>query len=240
MTWDFGPNSIEYNELSSTGPDGEKIEEIGSGAESRVWKVWWYDDVVALKRMKLKVQREEDVAKFAEEAFTMLGCDHINVVKFHGFIPTPQALFFVYDFANAGCLRDLLETLDDGGSFEEFMGTTASAGAALEEGTLSLAHATRYALQLAEGVNYLHNEFTHQLIHRDIKSPNIMLHKQVDDPASGGAATLTMKLGDFGSARRTVTGSLNLSQKGTARWMAPEMLQTHRAPDGACSLQYVS
>ena len=73
----------------------------------------------------------------------------------------------------------------------------------------SLQQSTNWAVQVAKGMNHLHQ---HGLAHRDLKSANILLFENED----------VVKVCDFGSARvlertATVTG-----MKGTYRWMAPE------------------
>merc|ERR1719203_870088 len=68
---------------------------------------------------------------------------------------------------------------------------------------------------------YLH-AFRPQIIHRDLKSPNLLLAKKVTGPAD----PVTVKVSDFGLARmkekdrewQTLT-----SAAGTAHWMAPEV-----------------
>ena len=67
-----------------------------------------------------------------------------------------------------------------------------------------------WAQQIASGMQHLHNN---KVIHRDLKSGNILL-------ASG----LLAKVCDFGTAR-TLPKTAMTTQKGTYRWMAPEIVQ---------------
>ncbi|KAF0700880.1 Aste57867_8598 [Aphanomyces stellatus] len=66
------------------------------------------------------------------------------------------------------------------------------------------------ARSIAEGLFYLHSQ---SLIHRDLKSRNILL-----DSVKG------TKLADFGSSKEVVYGDTMTAAVGTFRWMAPEML----------------
>ena len=71
-----------------------------------------------------------------------------------------------------------------------------------------------WAQQIANGMQHLHSN---DIVHRDLKSGNILL-------ASG----LLAKVCDFGTARTMVKTS-NTTQKGTPRWMAPEIVASVEA-----------
>ena len=66
-----------------------------------------------------------------------------------------------------------------------------------------------WAQQVASGMQHLHDN---NVVHRDLKSGNILL-----------ALGLLAKVCDFGTARTMVKTS-NTMQKGTPRWMAPEIV----------------
>uniref|UniRef100_A0A803L087 mitogen-activated protein kinase kinase kinase n=1 Tax=Chenopodium quinoa TaxID=63459 RepID=A0A803L087_CHEQI len=70
-------------------------------------------------------------------------------------------------------------------------------------------HVSNYTRQILLGLKYLHDK---NVVHRDIKSGNILV-------ASNG----TVKLADFGLAKATRLNDLK-SCKGTAFWMAPEVV----------------
>ena len=75
-------------------------------------------------------------------------------------------------------------------------------------------HALSWMLQCALGVQYLHNMQPNAIIHRDLKSPNMLLFNHA----------LTRKICHFGSAcgKQTVMTINN----GSAPWMAPERFQS--------------
>lgn len=70
-------------------------------------------------------------------------------------------------------------------------------------------HVSAYTRQILQGLKYLHDK---NVVHRDIKCANILV-------ASNG----TVKLADFGLAKATRLNDLK-SCKGTAFWMAPEVV----------------
>jgi len=85
-----------------------------------------------------------------------------------------------------------------------------------------------FILQLSLGLEYIHSQ---NLVHRDIKSGNILLAK----PASDGEPLLA-KLADFGFAKETSTdGKYVLSgrSRGTEEYWAPEICRIweHFSPE---------
>ncbi|XP_033728080.1 mitogen-activated protein kinase kinase kinase 13-A-like [Pecten maximus] len=65
--------------------------------------------------------------------------------------------------------------------------------------------------QIASGMNYLHN---HKIIHRDLKSPNVLVAKND-----------VVKISDFGTSRTWNEKSTKMSFAGTVAWMAPEVIR---------------
>ena len=67
-----------------------------------------------------------------------------------------------------------------------------------------------WTLQIASGMQHLH---TNNVVHRDLKSGNILL-----------SFGMVAKVCDFGTAR-TMAKTAMTTQKGTYRWMAPEIVE---------------
>ncbi|GAU25705.1 hypothetical protein TSUD_216340 [Trifolium subterraneum] len=76
--------------------------------------------------------------------------------------------------------------------------------------TLRDSQVSAYTTQILHGLMYLHDQ---NVVHRDIKCANILVH------ASG-----SVKLADFGLAKATKLNDVK-SCKGTAFWMAPEVVK---------------
>uniref|UniRef100_A0A8C5I0U9 mitogen-activated protein kinase kinase kinase n=1 Tax=Gouania willdenowi TaxID=441366 RepID=A0A8C5I0U9_GOUWI len=68
-----------------------------------------------------------------------------------------------------------------------------------------------WAMGIAGGMNYLH---LHKIIHRDLKSPNILI--TYDD---------AVKISDFGTSKELSDKSTKMSFAGTVAWMAPEVIR---------------
>uniref|UniRef100_A0A6Q2ZH70 mitogen-activated protein kinase kinase kinase n=1 Tax=Esox lucius TaxID=8010 RepID=A0A6Q2ZH70_ESOLU len=68
-----------------------------------------------------------------------------------------------------------------------------------------------WAMGIAGGMNYLH---LHKIIHRDLKSPNMLI--TYDD---------AVKISDFGTSKEMSDKSTKMSFAGTVAWMAPEVIR---------------
>ncbi|AQK74849.1 protein tyrosine kinase family protein [Zea mays] len=78
----------------------------------------------------------------------------------------------------------------------------------------------RMALDVARGMNYLHN-CSPVIVHRDLKSPNLLVDKN-----------WVVKVCDFGLSRmKNNTFLSSRSTAGTAEWMAPEVLRNERSDE---------
>ena len=90
----------------------------------------------------------------------------------------------------------------------------------------SLKQVLKAALDVATGMEYLHTAFDLPVIHRDLKSGNLMLTQMPTDDEE-----VVVKITDFGLTREShtdghaMTVSTAGGTAGTVLWMAPEILQ---------------
>lgn len=120
---------------------------------------------------------------------SFLNCkDHNSKKVFH--VPTDQNVW-------------LIMPIFEGGSLETIISSNFSSGIETESVILAILH------DIIKGVNYLHKQ---RIIHRDIKTSNILINKDGD-----------ICLGDFGI---TLFVEEDIIQRfaGTLCWMAPENL----------------
>lgn len=76
-------------------------------------------------------------------------------------------------------------------------------------------HAISWLYQCSNAINYLHSKTPKPILHRDLKPLNLLL-------MNGGTL---LKLGDFGTVTNQKT--LMSNDRGTAFWMAPEIMTTN-------------
>ncbi|KAG8448752.1 hypothetical protein GDO86_015715 [Hymenochirus boettgeri] len=187
------PLEIEFEEL--------KLEEIiGVGGFGKVYKGIWRGDEVAVKAVRH--DPDEDINVTAENVrqeaklFCML-C-HPNIIALKGVCLKPPHLCLVMEFARGGPLHRAL------------------AGKKVPAHVL-----VNWAVQIARGMNYLHNEAIVPIIHRDLKSSNILILEKIEH---NDLFNKTLKITDFGLAREWQK-TTKMSAAGTYAWMAPEVIR---------------
>jgi serine/threonine protein kinase len=136
---------------------------IGEGTFGRVWSAKWGSSSVAVKEFVFAQaavagrsrQQQAIVEEIIGEAGMMAILRHPNVLQLFGCSLTAQAIWIVSELCSLGSLRQLL---DD------------------RERALSLEERLNLALQVAEGMAYLHAQDP-PIIHRDLKSHNVFVHE---------------------------------------------------------------
>lgn len=199
------PKEFGYKELkfATKGFHGSRI--IGNGSFGTVYKALLVSSgtVAAVKRSR---HSHEGKTEFLSELSIIAGLRHKNLVQLLGWCVEKGELLLVYEFmAN--------------GSLDKFLHRELS-----HECDILLSWVQRFniVVGLASVLAYLHQECEQRVIHRDIKTANILLD-----------GNLNPRLGDFGLAKLMDHDMSPVSTltAGTMGYLAPEYLQYGKATD---------
>lgn len=176
---------------------------IGNGNEGTVFRCKLDGHDVACKRVKTL---EETNIKHLRKL------NHVNIVKFRGKFDTlqrstwnkgclhlgvsvsPPLFYIVMEYCPYGSLYEVLRRRRERNSYTK------------------PTQVLDWARQIANAMNYLHSN---KLVHRDLKSPNILIAEQN-----------VLKISDFGTTKQ-ISNRRNqpMSFNGTTAWMAPEVIR---------------
>uniref|UniRef100_A0A8C5GU55 Uncharacterized protein n=1 Tax=Gouania willdenowi TaxID=441366 RepID=A0A8C5GU55_GOUWI len=161
-------------------------ENCGGGSFGSVYRALWItqDKEVAVKKL-LKIENEAEILSVLS---------HRNIIQFYGAIVEAPNYGIVTDYASGGSLYDYLSS----GQSEE----------------MEMGQIMTWAAEIARGMHYLHSEAPVKVIHRDLKSRNVVL-----------TADRVLKICDFG-ASKFLFHTTHMSLVGTFPWMAPEVIQS--------------
>uniref|UniRef100_A0A674MCA9 Protein kinase domain-containing protein n=1 Tax=Takifugu rubripes TaxID=31033 RepID=A0A674MCA9_TAKRU len=162
-------------------------ENCGDGSFGSVYRARWIsqDKEVAVKKL-LKIENEAEILSVLS---------HRNIIQFYGAVVEAPNYGIVTEYASGGSLYDYLSSA--------------------ESERMDMGQIMTWALcVLAAGMHYLHSEAPVKVIHRDLKSRNVVV-----------TADKVLKICDFG-ASKFLTHTTHMSLVGTFPWMAPEVIQS--------------
>ncbi|KAK4052278.1 Protein kinase [Microbotryomycetes sp. JL221] len=167
-----------------------KIKKVGQGASGSVYvaKVLSTGHKVAIKQMDLSHQPRKEL--IVNEILVMKESHHENIVNYlDSFLVKGSELWVVMEYMEGGALTDVIDS-----------------------NTLAEEQISSICNETCKGLQHLHAQ---SIIHRDIKSDNVLLD-------SHGHVKIT----DFGfCAKLTDQKSKRATMVGTPYWMAPEVVK---------------
>ncbi|XP_038253776.1 mitogen-activated protein kinase kinase kinase 21 isoform X2 [Dermochelys coriacea] len=197
----------------------ELQEIIGVGGFGKVYRATWRGQEVAVKAARQ--DPDEDIMATAESVrqeaklFSML--KHPNIIELHGVCLREPNLCLVMEFAR-------------GGSLNRALAGAATTGGGSRCGRRVPPHIlVNWAVQIARGMLYLHEEAIVPILHRDLKSSNILLLQKIEHD---DICNKTLKITDFGLAREWHR-TTKMSAAGTYAWMAPEVIKSSMFSKGS-------
>ncbi|KAL9230399.1 hypothetical protein vseg_005759 [Gypsophila vaccaria] len=178
---------FSYAELSKATSNFSLDHKIGQGGFGAVYYGELRGEKTAIKKMDMQATKE-----FLAELKVLSHVHHLNLVRLIGYC-VDQSLFLVYEYIENGTLSQQLR-----GSGRPALPWTAR---------------VQIALDSARGLEYIHEHTVPVYIHRDIKSPNILIDNK-----------FRAKVADFGLTKLVQVGNAPLSTvlQGTFGYMPPE------------------
>ncbi|EFA82412.1 leucine-rich repeat-containing protein [Heterostelium album PN500] len=137
------------------------------------------------------------INEFRREVWLMSDLSHPNIVVMKGFCFDPYSI--VMEYMDLGSLSHHLRKKKECNE------------------TLPWDIILKIAKDVASGMSFLHN-ISPPLVHRDLKSPNILLSTQMESPY------IVAKVSDFGLSRAVVQGFVS-KVVDNPTWLAPEVLK---------------
>lgn len=150
---------------------------IGKGGENSVYKAVLPDG----KSVAVKVLNSSDEARknFRQEMDIMTRVEHKNIAHVLGICIQDSDLISVYDFHSKGNLEENIHGKLQTKEYILYIKPRVNSliwNAGRTKSVLPWERRFRIAVGTAEALNYLHNECRRPVIHRDVKSSNILLN----------------------------------------------------------------
>ncbi|KAJ9178957.1 hypothetical protein P3X46_010798 [Hevea brasiliensis] len=191
---------MEYQLLEAATNNFQENNLLGEGGHGRVYKAHVNDKLVAAVK-KLEGTGQDVQREFENEMKWLTKIQHQNIISLLGYCIHGEAKFLVYEIMQNGSLESQLHGPTHGSA-------------------LTWPLRMKIAVNVARGLEYLHEHCNPPVVHRDIKSSNILLD-----------SNFNAKLSDFGLAVTSGIEKKNIKLSGTLGYVAPEYLLEGKLTD---------
>ncbi|XP_062082453.1 probable LRR receptor-like serine/threonine-protein kinase At1g67720 [Humulus lupulus] len=178
-------------------------KKIGSGGFGDVYYGKLKDDIeIAVK--VLASNSNQGKREFSNEVTLLSRIHHRNLVQLLGYCQEDGKSMLIYEFMHNGTLKEHLY------------------GPLTQGRSINWIKRLEIAEDSAKGIEYLHTGCTPAIIHRDLKTSNILLDKQ-----------MRAKVSDFGFSKVSVDGESHVSSvvRGTVGYLDPEYYNSQQLTD---------
>ncbi|KAL4627310.1 hypothetical protein ACB092_05G157500 [Castanea dentata] len=191
---DLQTGFFTYKQIKAATNNFNAANKLGEGGFGSVYKGILSDGIViAVKQLSSKSRQGS--REFVNEIGMISGLQHPNLVRLYGCCIEGKQLLLVYEYMENNSLsRALFDPVDS-------------------QLKLDWPARQKICVGIAKGLAFLHEESTLKIVHRDIKSTNVLLDRD-----------LNPKISDFGLAKLDEEENTHISTRiaGTIGYMAPE------------------
>ncbi|XP_048423152.1 receptor-like protein kinase At3g21340 isoform X4 [Pyrus x bretschneideri] len=195
----FGSVHLSLKQIAKATRNFSRSQQVGEGNFGTVYKARLDDgQVVSIKRAK-KEHFENLQTEFSSEIELLAKIDHRNLVKLLGYVDEGNERLIITEYVSNGTLREHLDRQ--------------------HRKVLNFNQRLEIAIDVAHALTYLHTYSEKQIIHRNVKSSNILLTE-----------SMKAKVADFGFARlgpmETDQTHISTEVKGTVGYLDPQYMKT--------------
>ncbi|XP_010433234.1 PREDICTED: probable L-type lectin-domain containing receptor kinase VII.2 [Camelina sativa] len=199
---EYWPHRVQYKDVLEATKGFSEENMIGYGGNSKVYRGVLEGKEVAVKRIMMSPRESvSGTSEFLAEVSSLGRLRHKNIVGLKGWSKKGgESLVLIYEYMENGSVDKRIFDCNEMLNWEERM---------------------RVIRDVASGMLYLHEGWESKVLHRDIKSSNVLLDNDMN-----------ARVGDFGLAKLQNTSKEMVSTThvvGTAGYMAPELVKTGRA-----------